>query len=151
MFKLLKNVGVELSSYHGGSFNGKDIKKEMNNLAHIFDKLAVIMKEGKRPNSILSNSDVDTLCLHFWEVFVLWDGAFLLARAVGPMEQDTKTYLRYVLVAVNGNDALGCTVTPKVHMMLKHVVFQMRYIRGGWEIKWKIGWSDCIRFQNPII
>ncbi len=102
MFKLLKNVGVELSSYHGGSLNGKDIKKVMNNSAHIFDELAVIMKEGKRPNSILSNADVDALCLHFWEVFVLWDGAFSLARTVGPMEQDTKTYLRYVLAAVHG-------------------------------------------------
>ncbi len=111
--------------------NGKDIKKVMNNLAHIFDELAVIMKEGKRPNSILSNADVDTLCLHIWEVFVLWDGEFLLARTVGPMEKDTKTYLRYVLAAVHGNIALGCTVTPKVHMMLKHVAFQMRYIRGG--------------------
>ena len=90
MFKLLKNVGVELSSYHGGSLNGKDIKKVMNNSAHIFDELAVIMKEGKRPNSILSNADVDALCLHFWEVFVLWDGAFSLARTVGPMQQDLK-------------------------------------------------------------
>ncbi len=92
------------------------------------------MKEGKRPNSIgsiLSNANVDALCLHFWEVFVLWDGAFSLARTVGPMEQDTKTYLRYVLAAVHGNDALGCTITPKVHTMLKHVAFQMRYIRGG--------------------
>ena len=148
MFKLLKNVGVELSSYHGGSLIGKDIKIIMNNSAHIFGGLTVIMKEGKRPNSIgsiLSNSDVDALCLHFWEVFVQWDGAFSLARTVGPMEQDTKTYLRYVLAAVHGNDALGCTVTPKVHMMLKHVAFQMRYIRGGWEKIWKIGWSDCIR------
>ena len=56
---------------------------------------------------------------------------FLLAQTVGPMEHDTKTYLRYVLAAVHGNDALGCTVTPKFHMMLKHVAFQMRYIRGG--------------------
>ena len=106
----------------------------MNNSAHIFDELAVIMKEGKRPNSIgsiLSNANVDALCLHFWEVFVLWDGPCLLARTVGLMEQDTKTYLRYVLVVVHGNDALGCTVTPKVHMMLKHIAFQMRYIRGG--------------------
>ena len=54
-----------------------------------------------------------------------------------------KTYLRYVLAAVHGNDALGCTITPKVHMMIKHVAFQMRYIWGGWEIKWKIGWSNC--------
>jgi hypothetical protein len=87
------------------------------------------MKEGKRPNSILSNTDVDALCLH--EVFVLWDGAFSLARTVGLMEQDTKTYRRYVLAVVHGNNALGCTVTPKVHMMLTHVAFQMRYIRGG--------------------
>ena len=43
----------------------------------------------------------------------LWDGAFPLAQTVGPMEQDTKTYLRYVLAAVHGNNALGCTVTPK--------------------------------------
>ncbi len=111
--------------------NGKDIKKVMNNSAHILDELVVIMKEGKRPNTILSNADVNALCLHFWKVFILWDGAFLLAQTVGPMEQDTKTYLRYVLVAVHGNDALGCTTTPKVHMMLKHVAFQMRYIRGG--------------------
>ena len=64
--KLLKNVGVELSSYHGRYLNGKDIKKVMNNSAHIFDKLAVIMKEGKR----------HALHLHFREVFVLWDGVF---------------------------------------------------------------------------
>jgi len=72
--------------------NGKDINKVRNNSAHIFDELTAIMKEGKRPNSILSNADVDALCLHFWEVFVLWDGAFSLARTVGPMAQDTKTY-----------------------------------------------------------
>ncbi len=90
MFKLLKNIGVELSSYHGGSLNGKDIKKVMNNAAHIFNKLTVIMKEGERPDSILSNADVNVLCLHFWEVFVLWDRAFLLAQTVSPMEQDTK-------------------------------------------------------------
>ena len=51
----------------------------MNNSAHIFDELTVITKEGKRPNSILSNTEVDALCLHFWEMFVLWDGVFLLA------------------------------------------------------------------------
>jgi hypothetical protein len=162
MFKLLKNVGVELSSYHGGSLNGKDIKKVMNNSAHIFDELAFIMKEGKRPNSILSNANVDALCLHFREVFVLWDGAFSLAQTVGPMEQDTKNYLRYVLAAVHGNDALGCTVTPKVHMMLKHVAFQMRYIRGGLGDKME-DWVEQLhqtgmrlrqRFctvQNPVI
>ena len=131
MFKLLKNIRVELSSYHGGSLNGKDIKKVMNNAVHIFGELAAIMKEGKRSASILFNADVNVLCLNFQELFVLWDWVFLLARTVSPMEQDTKSYLRYVLVAVHGNDALRCTITPKVHMMLKHAAFKMRYIRGG--------------------
>ena len=76
--------------------------------------------------------------------------------------QDTITYLRYVLVAVRGNDALGCTVTPKVHTKLKHVVFQMRYIRGGLGDKME-DWVERLhqtgmrlrqRFhtvQNPVI
>ncbi len=112
---------MELSSYHGGSLNGKDIKKVMNNAAHVFEELAVIMKEGKRPDSILSDANVDALCLHFWEVFILWDGAFSLAQTVNPMENDAETYLRYVSTVVHGNDALRCTVTPKVHLMLKQV------------------------------
>ena len=112
MFKLLKKIGVELSSYHGGSLNGKDIKKVINNATHIFDKLAVILKEGRRPASMLSNADVDAMCLHFWEMFILWDGVFLLARTVSPMEQDTQTYLRYVLAAVHGNDMLSVAPSP---------------------------------------
>ncbi len=112
MFKLLKKIGVELSSYHEGSLNGKDIKKVINNATHIFNKLAVIMKEGRRPDSMLSDANVDTLCLNVWEMFVLWDGVFLLARTVSPMEQDTQTYLRYVLAAVHGNDMLSVALSP---------------------------------------
>jgi hypothetical protein len=47
------------------------------------------------------------------------------------MEADIKTYLLYVDAAVHGNAALRCTVTPKVHLMLKHVAWQMQNIRGG--------------------
>ncbi len=65
LFKVLKEVGVELSSYHGGSLNGKDIKKVMDNATFIFEELTVIMKEGKRPDCILMDADIDALCLHF--------------------------------------------------------------------------------------
>ncbi len=97
-------------------------------------------------DSILSDANVNALCLHFWEVFILWDGAFSLARTVNPMKNDTKTYLHYVSKVVHGNDALHCTITPKVHLMFKHVAWQIRNIwGGGWEIKCKIRWSNCIR------
>ncbi len=59
------------------------------------------------------------------------DGAFLLARTVNPTENATTTYLHYVVAAVHGHEALRCTLTPKVHLMLKHVAWQMRNIPGG--------------------
>jgi hypothetical protein len=65
MFKVLKTIGVELSSYHGGSLNGKDIKRVMNDGTYVFDELALILKEGKRPDCLLSDDDMDALCLHF--------------------------------------------------------------------------------------
>ncbi len=34
MVKMLKNIGIELSSYHGSSLNGKDTKKVMNNATY---------------------------------------------------------------------------------------------------------------------
>jgi hypothetical protein len=131
VFKVLKDIGVELSSYHGGSLNGKDIKKVMNNASHVFDKLSLVFKEGKRDDCVLLDAEIESLCLHFREVFVLWDGAFSLARIVNPMELDVITYQRYVLAAVAGSKDLQCTVTPKVHMMLKHVTWQMTNIKGG--------------------
>ena len=79
VFKVLKDIGVELSSYHGGSLNGKDIKKVMNNASHIFDCISLVFKEGKRDDCLLSDAEIESLCKHFGEVFILWDGAFLLA------------------------------------------------------------------------
>ena len=55
----------------------------------------------------------------------------MLTRTVNPMELDVKTYQRYVLAVVKGSKALQCTITHKVHMMLKHIKWQMTIIKGG--------------------
>ncbi len=80
VFAVLKEIGVELNPYHGGSFNGKDIKKVMNN--------ATYLKERKREGCLLSHADIDSMCLHFREVFVSWDRAFSLARTVNPTGEE---------------------------------------------------------------
>ena len=67
---MLKDIGVELSSYHGGGLNGKDIKKVMNNASHVFDCISVVFKEGKRDDCLLPDAEIESLCLHFCEVFV---------------------------------------------------------------------------------
>jgi hypothetical protein len=125
-----KEIGVELSSYHGGSLNGKDIKKVMNNASHIFDQFAAIFKEGKREDCLLADANIDLMCLHFWEVYVLWDGTFLLARIINPTDEDAEAYQTFILAAVSGSKFLQCPITPKIHTMLRHVQWQIKNIPG---------------------
>jgi hypothetical protein len=113
IFKVLKEIGVELSSYDGGSLNGKDIKKVMNNASHVFDNFFLIFKEGKREDCVPSDAEIESLCLHFCKAFVLWDRAFSLARTVNPMEIDAIIYKRYVLAAVKGSNLSNAPSPPK--------------------------------------
>jgi len=131
IFKVLKEIGVELSSYHGGSLNGKDIRKVMMNACYIFDTFTTFFKARKRPNCMLSDANINALCMQFCEVFVFWDGAFSLARTINPTEIDCSTYRLYVRAAVKGSKDLRYTITPKVHLMLEHVEWQMTNIRWG--------------------
>ena len=54
LMDVLKKVGVELQAYHGGSLNGKDIIKVMNNASYIFDQFASLLNEGKRDRCTLT-------------------------------------------------------------------------------------------------
>ncbi len=103
----------------------------MNNATYVFDQLALLSTEGKRPDCMLLDDDRSTLCLHFREVFVLWDGTFLLARMIDPTDEDIETYRKYIDLVVQGHTDLKCAITPKVHLMLKYIEWQMKHIRGG--------------------
>ena len=131
IFRVLKEIGVELSSYHGGGLNGKDIKKVMNNATHLFDEFAALLKRGKSEGCLLEDDDIDCMCLHFQEVFVLWDGAFSLARKIDPTPEDEHTYQRFVNAALHGSQVLQCPIMPKVHIVVRHIGWQMINIPGG--------------------
>jgi hypothetical protein len=99
--------------------------------------------------------------MQFREVFLLWE-AFLLARTIDPTEIDTSIYPMYVDAAVKGSKDLQCTVTPKVHLMLEHVKWQMTNIEGGLGDKmedWverlhQTGKHQHLRYrtvQNPVV
>jgi hypothetical protein len=125
---VLKDIGVELSSYHGGSLNGKDFKKVMNFVA--------IFKEGKREECLLADADIDLMCLHFWEVYVLWDGSFSFARMINLTD--------VLLVVLSGSTILQCPITPKVHTMLRHVQWQMVNFPGGFLGDKMEDWVKCL-------
>jgi hypothetical protein len=131
LFKVLKKIGVEQSSYHGGSLNGKDIKKVMNNAAHLFDQFSSLLQAGKRDECELDNNSIDAICQSFKNVFVFWDGAFSLAQTKYPTLDHSLKYQQFINAAVIGHVNLGLTITPKVHLMFKYVSWQMDNITGG--------------------
>ncbi len=85
----------------------------MNNATYVFDQLALIFKEGKRPDCLLSNGNIAALCLHLRQVFVLQDGTFLLARTINPDKADISTYMMYLMAVVQGHTDLKCAIPPK--------------------------------------
>ena len=135
VFKILKGIGIEQSCYHGGSLNGKDIKKVMNNATYLFDEFSSLLKAGKREDCEFDDEWIDALCQHFKLVFLLWDGAFSLARKKNPTTEHSKQYQQFINAAGIAHVNLGLTIIPKVHLMFKHVRWQMYNIKGGLEDK----------------
>ena len=88
MFTTLREIGVELTRYHGGSLTGKDIKKVMNNATYVFDQWAQILSAGKRHGCKLEQQDIVSKCKEYKSTFLLWDGAFSFARKVDPAAED---------------------------------------------------------------
>ena len=111
--------------------NGKDIKKVMNNATYLFDKFSSLLTSGKRDDCELSSNVIDSLCQHFKLVLVLWDGAFSLAHKKNPTADDSQQYQQFVNAAVIQHVNLRLTITLKVHLMFKHVRWQMDNIKGG--------------------
>jgi hypothetical protein len=62
IFTVLKGIGIEQSSHHGGSLNGMTIKKVMNNAAYLFEDFSSILKSGKQDDYELSNNMIEALC-----------------------------------------------------------------------------------------
>ena len=79
----------------------------------------------------LTNAEIEELCSQFGSASVLWDGAFSYASTIGPDEEDITRYRWYITAAVYSHVAINCNVTPKVHLMWKHVEVNMRKIPGG--------------------
>ncbi|KAL7529504.1 hypothetical protein ACHAWF_003005, partial [Thalassiosira exigua] len=131
MFRVLKEIGVELTRYHGGSLNGKDIKTTIENATYVFDKWSDILVEGKREECPLSEDEIKAKVDEYRRTFLLRDGAFAFARKVDPTAEDRAMFSRFVNAAVDCHTSLGCSITHKVHLMWKHAAWQMEVVPGG--------------------
>ena len=130
MLVALKLFGIEVQAYHGGSLHGMDVQKLMSNASNKFKSFADTLKKCKKDDCKLRDKEIDDICQSYANLCVLWDGAFSYASKKGPMKNDIVMYQRFVTAAVHSHVALGLNVTPKVHLMWRHVARQMQ-LTGG--------------------
>ena len=79
LFEVLRTIGVELTRYHGGSLNGKDIKTVTDNATYVFNEWSKILCNEKRRDSIDAVVVMEK-CEQFKKAFLLWDGDFLMRK-----------------------------------------------------------------------
>ena len=103
----------------------------MSNAHDVFKMFSNILVTHKKPDCTLSADEIVCTCNKFGRLCVLWDGAFSIASRVDPSADDIKLYGRYVEAVVHSHVAMECSVTPKVHLMWRHVREQMCTIVGG--------------------
>jgi hypothetical protein len=70
----------------------------MNSASHVFNNFPLILMDKRRDVSLLLDADIHAMRLHFCEVFVLWDGAFLLAQALNLTLIDARTLTNIILL-----------------------------------------------------
>ena len=100
---------------------GKDIQNVIGIASTIFFEISKILKANKKDGCELGNVGVGKLCSWFSNLCVLWDGAFSYAIKVNLTDNDIKQYERVVTATVKSHIAEGLGVTPKVHLMWKHI------------------------------
>ena len=103
MFKVLREIGVELTCYHGVSLNDNDIRNVTDNATYVFDQWALILKEGKREGCMLGPDAIVERCEEYKSAFLLWDGAFSFARKVNLTSDDRAMFRIFVDATVDGH------------------------------------------------
>ncbi len=119
-----------MNSYHGGSLNGKDIKKVMKNACHILDLCWIFLKGEEAKLCAVG-------CQYQYFVPAVLRGVSFVRRGIFISEDNQSNGSRHknlrlcVDAAVKDSKDLQCTITPKVHPMLEHIKWQIRNIQGG--------------------
>ena len=130
--KIFQKIGANRAHYFGRKFEGIDIRKIMDKADDLFGVNGTIRLK-LLDNA--SNSEVEEktmkICEELGLAFKLWDGVFSAIHEVDPTDDHCDKTQVMIDKAMKQLRLMNFSITPKMHGMEKHVVSQMRKIRGG--------------------
>ncbi|KAL7454029.1 hypothetical protein ACHAWC_005670 [Mediolabrus comicus] len=129
--KILQRYGIERSAYHGGQINGVDVRTLMEDAKGIMGEICIFLCTQLTEHSSISADEIGKLCKDCEVYLSLWDAAFAAVHEDNPSDEHCDNTQELIDLAMANHRALGFSVTPKTHGMEKHVVDQMRRVKGG--------------------
>ena len=130
---LIKN-GIKRSAYHGGKFNGVNIVQIMNKATKIYDEMhQVMLAEGRyKEGNDNEKKIVEEFCGQVSSGLILWNDIF--ARISDQKADMNDEYCdetqQLINVAMDQMRKLNFSITPKLHVVETHIVYQMRTVPG---------------------
>ena len=121
--------GKSKGAYHGGQWNGKDAREAMKNPRKFYEGKRQILKEMKGEG--VDDSTIDDLCNDVISLLSLWHDVFHLLRKTSPTPADKIELEKAIKKAVSKHREVGLSITPKVHLIEDHALFQYCNLPDG--------------------
>ena len=131
--KILQKYGIERCAYHGGQINGVDVRTLMAHAQDIMSEICVFLCSQLTDDSSIDAENIAKLCKDCEVYLSLWDAAISSIHKENPTEEHLGETQLLIDYAMAKHRELGFSVTPKTHGMEKHVVDQMRRVKGGFK------------------
>ena len=118
--RLASNNGLDRGAAFGGKYNGKVVRKVIENPEPIYDGIRDILLANKAPH--ITNEYITTLCMKVVDVMRSWNKFFSLLQQKAPTEADRAIANKIAQTAVSKHIDLVKNATPKVHIAGVHAV-----------------------------
>lgn len=127
---VFKKRHAQRQAYHGGDFNGVDIRRIMADAEKIFEEIGEVLVRNGRAVRVMTGRHVRERCRDYGDLMTLLDGAFSKLRLADASEDDCNAAAQYMSKAMEQWRGFGFSVTPKAHILEDHAVDQMLRLGG---------------------
>ena len=134
LYKILDDAKIKRQSFHGGAMNGVCCRRLLDHTDTIFSKIKDLARQRINSNTtrinIITISQVDLVLDKFQELLDTLDVTFSLLRVCDPTEDEIIKIEKTIEELESKWNNLELSHTPKLHILLKHTVEQVRRFGG---------------------
>jgi hypothetical protein len=130
-------AGIIPQAFHGGSLNGVDCRRFLDNVEEIFELIKdeamsrIRDDRYKKQGGKMTESELEDTMSQYEKILDVMDVCFSKLRTPAPTEDEKNEADEAVFVLKKLWINAGINITPKAHVLFEHAIKQFRRIPGG--------------------